>query len=123
MLVSRILQTSKYISNEIFTASNNVNFGKSLFDNCEIYFDVSIKNGLNPMVIISFDTKEIYQYTLTRKDVFGEKIIYSSTGKTDVQLSDNPISFGLPITYTLDIFVSNGNERKLVGTCTKTIMF
>ena len=117
------LTPSKYISNEIFTASNTVNFGKSLFDNCEIDFDISIKNGLNPMVIISFDTKEIYQYSLTRKDVFGEKIIYSSTGKTDVQLSDNPISFGLPITYTLDIFVSNGNERKLVGTCTKTIMF
>ena len=75
------------------------------------------------MVIISFDTKEIYQYTLTRKYVLGEKTIYSSPGKTNVQLSDNPISFGLPITYTLDIFVSNGNERKLVGTCTKTIMF
>ena len=117
------LTPSKYISNEIFTASNSVNFGKSLFDNCEIDFDISIKNGLNPMVIISFDTKEIYQYSLTRKDVFGEKIIYSSTGKIDVQLSDNPISFGLPITYTLDIFVSNGNERKLVGTCTKTMMF
>ena len=117
------LTPSRYISNEIFTASNSVNFGKSLFDNCEIDFDISIKNGLNPTVIISFDTKEIYQYSLTRKDVFGEKIIYSSTGKTDVQLSDNPISFGLPITYTLDIFVSNGNERKLVGTYTKTIMF
>ena len=117
------LTPSKYISNEIFTASNNINFGKSLFDNCEIDFDISIKSGLNPMVIISFDTKEIYQYSLTRKDVFGEKIIYSSTGKIDVQLSDNPISFGLPITYTLDIFVSNGNERKLVGTCTKTMMF
>lgn len=114
---------SKYISNELFQASNIINFGKSMFERCEIDFNISIKNGLNPMVIISFDTKEIYQYSLTRKDVFGEKIIYSSTGKTDVQLSDNPISFGLPITYTLDVCVSNGNERKLVGTCTKTIMF
>lgn len=114
---------SKYISNELFPASNTINFGKSMFERCEIDFDVSITNSENQAVIISFDTKEIYHYTLKRKDIFGEKVIFSSAGKTEIKLSDNPISIGMPITYTLEVYVINGNETKLVGICKKTIMF
>ena len=117
------LTPSKYISNEIFIASNSVNFGKSMFERCEIDFDIYITNSENQAVIISFDTKEIYHYTLKRKDIFEEKVIFSSAGKTEIKLSDNPISIGMPITYTLEVYVINGNENKLVGFCNKTIMF
>lgn len=111
--------TTKYTKWEYFKASNTPVCKNSMFENCPVSLYVSL---IDNKVKLSFDTKEIYDYVVTRKDILGNKQIAKISGKDDASILfyDSPLLIGKPIKYTLEAYVKGTHH--MVGSDTKTVI-
>lgn len=119
--LSTINTPSKYVKYEYFTKSNRTNFETSLFENCTIDFDISIKSD-DKNIKISFWGEEIFNYKIIRKDILGERVVGVFDGNNKmITMYDKPIIQGLQIEYKLVAFVKS-NSSHIAGSKTKTII-
>jgi membrane peptidoglycan carboxypeptidase len=113
----------KYSKMEYFSASNLPNMDNSLFEQCNLDLDLYVQKGTENSVVISFVSQDVYNYVLTRTDLFGQKQVLSIDGKQNETIStrDVPISFGQPVIYSLKAYVKGTNH--CVGSVSKSVVF
>lgn len=105
----------KYVSVEYFDVASLPTSGDSLFENVPAP-QLSV-NMLNDIVRLQFDCQPIYGYTLTRRDLLGESVIFECSGYDGAKtIYDAPVTFGGKVTYTLTC--SSGSSK---AQCTKTV--
>ena len=111
---------SIYVKYEYFKQSNTVDFETSLFEYCPVDFKIFVDSNVK-CVKISFQCQDVFTYQLLRKDILGECLIATVDGKDDlVTVFNSPQLLGLPIEYTLNVFIK-GTEN-IVGSCNKTVI-
>ncbi len=90
----------KYVSVEYFDVATIPTSSDSLFENVpapQLSVDM-----LNDMVRLCFSCLPIYKYTLTRRDLLGESVIFECDGYDGAKIVyDAPVTFGGKVTYTL----------------------
>ena len=112
---------SKYCKYEYFKKSNQMNFETSLFENCNIDFNISAKTD-DENVKITFWGEDIFVYKVIRKDILGERVIGIFDGNNAMTtMYDKLIIRGLKIEYKVVALVKD-NPSHIAGSKTKIII-
>lgn len=137
---------SKFTRKEFFRKTTQKNTNQSLFEKANVDFEISVVGN---KVKITFVREKVYDYTLIREDVFGEKTIlnltqdltaYTANGKeiesdtptyqdgifSDskiITIYDQPLSVENPVKYTLAATIKNKNSQNIVlGKSEKSVL-
>lgn len=137
---------SKFTRKEFFRKSSAKTANLSLFEKANVDFEISV---IGDKVKITFEREKVYDYTLIREDVFGEKTIlnlfqdltaYTANGKEiekdsatyqdgiflcdkTITIFDQPLSVGNPVKYTLSATIKNKNsQNRVLGKSEKSVL-